>query len=219
MTNFPSQKEIIDTILQGILQARRSFYFWTNRRLSLSYAHEKILTMYVAQEIGKMKNAPEVFIDASIRDILRCSLEDRNIYPDFMKKRDIKDGVFTITLDERFEHKNHNDSISKVLISVRNGVINSKQEHLEKIDTICKILYFDKEFKESSLDYCVFAFYAEISNVARKKLDTRLKEIMKNFDNIVKEYPNLKSSYDGLDISKESNGEEWCIGTYTIKRG
>lgn len=218
LTKFPSQSRIIDTILQGILHARESFYFWTNHRLSLSYAHEKIVTMYVAQEIGKMRHAPEVFMDSDIRDILRCSLKDRDSYPDFMRKRGIKDGIFTIVLDERFEHKNDNDSISKVLISVRNAVINSKKEHLEKVDTICKMLYLDDEFSSSSLDYCIFAFYSEISSSARKKLDTRFKEITKKFDDIVKKYPNLTSSFYSLPVTKEENKEEWSAGTYVIKR-
>lgn len=218
MNKFPTQSRITDTILQGILHARKSFYFWTNSRLSLSYAHEKILTMYVAQEIGNMKNAPEVFMDSDVRDILRCSLENRDSYPDFMRKRGIKDGIFTIVLDERFEHQNDNDSISRVLVSVRNNVINSKSEHLEKIDTICRILYLDDEFSKSSLDYCVFAFYSEISSNARKKLDTRLKEITQKFDEIVKQYPNLTSSLYSLPITKEESKEEWSAGTYVIKR-
>lgn len=218
MTKFPAQKEVIDRCLQGILNAKESFSFWTNERLSLLYASDTILTMCVAQEISKIENAPEIFIDATIRDILRCSLESRDFYGDFMKKRDIKDGVFTITLDERFKHKNDNDSVSKVLISVRNSMVNSKPKHLSTIDTMCKMLYLNDEFNKSSLEYGVFTFYMEISSMARKKLDTRLKEIISNFDKIVSKYTNLSSLYNGLDIVKEKSGDEWCVGAYVIQR-
>lgn len=217
LTNFPTQEQIINTVLKGMLQAKENFSFWTNKRLSLSYAPQKILTMYVAQEIGKMKNAPEIFIDASTRDILRCSLENRDIYPEFMKKRQINDNEFAITLDKRFEHKNNNDSISKVIISIRNAVINPKNEYLNKIDNICKILYKDDEFKNSSLEYAIFAFNADLSNIARKRLDKRIPQLIKKFDTIVQSYPNLNSFYKSLDIIKEQNNEEWTIGCYIIE--
>ena len=66
--------------------------------------------------------------------------------------------LLSITLDERIPHNNHNDSISRVIISVKNNVINTKKEYLDEIDRICKMIQRDEEYKESSLDYGVFAF-------------------------------------------------------------
>lgn len=217
MSNFPKQEDIINRVLKGILNAKESFSFWTNTRLLLSYAPQKILTLNVAQEIGKMQNAPEIFVDATVRDILRCSLEDREVYPEFMRERKIDDGEFTITLDERFEHKNHNDSISRVLISVRNAVINTKDEHINKVTNICKMLYRDEKYSKSSLDYAIFAFNADLTKDARKKLDKRIPSIIEKFDLIVNQYPNLNSFYKGLDIVVEDNKDEWTVGCYVIE--
>lgn len=216
MTKFPSQKNVVDSILGGIVKAKNNFLFWTNDRLSLSYGPHKIVTIHIAQELALLEDTPEIFINATITDILRCSLKDRESYFSFMKDRDLKDGSLSITLDERFEHKNDNDSISKVIISVQSNVINAKTEYLSEIDTMCKMLNTDNAYKESTLDYGVFAFYSDISNDARKKLDKRIPELVKNFDKVVAKYANLKASFKGGDINKTAEGE-WSIGSYVIE--
>ncbi len=144
--------------------------FWTNDRLSLSYGPHKIVTIHVAQEIAQIENSPpEIFINATVTDILRCSLPKRDQFLEFMSKRDLSEGTFSITLDERFKHENDNDSVSRVIISVKNNVINSKAEYLDEIDRICKMINRDEDYKSSSLDYGVFAFYSDLTQEARKK--------------------------------------------------
>lgn len=217
MNNFPSQNSIIDAVLEGIQNAQDSFRFWTNQRLSLYYAPRKMLTMNIAQSIAKLSNPPEIFLDATIADILRCSLKDRKSYIEFMKKRDLEQSDFAITLDKRFEHKNHEDSISKVVISVRNLMINSRGEHLNKIEQLCKMLHRDEEYSYSSLDYGLFCFYSEISSNARKKLDKRIPQIIEKMENIVSLYPKLKSSYKILDIVDTKEGGQWSAGCFIIE--
>ncbi|AXH12358.1 hypothetical protein [Halarcobacter bivalviorum] len=218
MSNFPKQNEVVDAILNGIVQAKNNFLFWTNNRLSLSYGPHKIVTIHIAQEIAKIKEkAPEIFINATVTDILRCTLPDRTEYPNFMAKRGLTEGTFSITLDERIPHSNNNDSISRVIISVKNNVINTKKEYLDEIDRICKMVQRDEEYKESSLDYGVFTFYSDITKDARKKLDKRIPEIIKNFDKVVAQYDNLKATFKGGEINKTDNDEEWSMSCYIIE--
>jgi hypothetical protein len=46
-----------------------------------------------------------------------------------MKQRYLTQDVLCLTLDERFEHKSDNDSISRVIMSLKNGVRNVKEEY------------------------------------------------------------------------------------------
>lgn len=216
MNRFPPQNEIIDSILKGMITAKTNYTFWTADELYLSYAPPKFLTIHVSQEIAKLENSPEIFIDATIADILRCSLPKRDSFRWFMSENNITQDVICLTLDERFEHKSDNDSISKVIMSIRNGVRNAQDEYKHDIDLMCKMLSRDKK-EESTLDYGVFAFYLDISNTARKKSDRRIEEIIESFDKIVASHKNLKSSFKGGDINIIENIGEWCVGCYVIE--
>jgi len=118
MSRFPVQTMVTDAILHGIVKAAENFLSWTNNRLFLSHGPHHIISIYVAQEIAALEDAPEIFIDATISDILRCSLPDREAYTGFMHKNRLARGTFSITLDERFDHQNDEDSISKVIMSI-----------------------------------------------------------------------------------------------------
>lgn len=216
MHKFPSKEEIVDSVITGITTAKANYTNWTSDELFLSYGPPKFLTIHVSQEIAKLENAPEIFIDATIADILRCSLPKRDAFKWFMKEHNIAQDVICLTLDERFEHKSDNDSISKVIMSIRNGVRNAQNEYQCDIHQMCKILQRD-EASESTLDYGLFAFYLDISNTARKKSEKRLEEIIETFDDIVSSYKNLKSSFKGGDIKKIENIGEWCVGCYIIE--
>ena len=217
MARFPDKQSVIDATIKGINRAKDNFLHWTNDRLYLSYAPAKMLSIHVAQEIAKIKNAPEVFIDATISDILRCSLKNRRAFLDYMDKKNISEGVFSITLDERFRHKNNNDSISRVVMSVKNGIRNIKNEYQNEIERICKMLDSSKE-EESTLDYGLLAFYSDLPKSARKKLSTRIPQIVKSFDEIVQKHPNLKSDFQSNGIQQIEDIGEWIIGVYIIER-
>lgn len=217
MNRFPPQDTIVNATIKGINQAKDNFLHWTNNRLYLSHAPAKMLSLHVAQEISKIKNAPEIFIDASISDILRCSLKDRSAFLNYMDKHSIKEGPFSITLDKRIKHKNNNDSISKVIISIKNGLRNIKSEYTNEIERICKMLNSSKE-EESSLEYGLYAFYTDLPKSARKKLQARIPQIVHSFDKVVQKYPNLKSSFKDDGIHEIENIGEWTIGVYLIER-
>lgn len=216
MYKFPTQEEVIDATIKGIRIAKANFTYWTADELYLSYAPPKFLTIHVSQEIAKLQNSPEIFIDASIADILRCSLPNRNSFRDFMKEKYLSQDKMCLTLDERFEHKTDNDSISRVVMSIKNGVRNVKEEYKYEVEKICKILEREKK-EDSTLDYGVFAFYLDISNSARKKSKKRLSEIIDSFDKIVSNYKNLKSTLKGGDINIIENIGEWCVACYIIE--
>lgn len=216
MSIFPSKDQVIDSVIAGIQNAKNNYTFWTSDELYLSYAPPKFLTIHVSQEIGKLQDAPEIFIDATVADILRCSLPNRTDFRDFMKKNYIMDRYMCLTLDERFVHKSDNDSVSKVIMSLKNGVRNVQEEYRNDIDLMCKML--DRENKaDSTLDYAIFGFYLDISSSARKNAQERLDNIIEAFDNIVGSYKNLKSSFRGGDIKKIDKVGEWCIGCYIIE--
>ncbi len=217
MARFPTQQTVIDATIKGINKARENFLHWTNDRLYLSYAPAKMLSIHVAQEISKIKNAPEVFIDATISDILRCSLKDRKAFLEYMDKNSLSEGLFSITLDERFRHKDDNDSISRVIISIKNGIRNIKTEYLNEVTRICKMLNSSKD-EESTLEYGLIAFYTDLPKSAKKKLSVRIPLIIESFNEVVQKYPNLKSSFQDSGIHEIKDIGEWSIGIYTIER-
>jgi len=216
MRKFPSQNEIITSVIDGIKTAKNNYSLWTADELYLSYAPVKFLSIHVSQEIAKLKNAPEIFIDATIADILRCSLAKRDNFKTFMKEKYLTPDVLCLTLDERFEHKTDNDCVSRVIMSLKNGVRNVQEDYKSDVERICKMI--DRENPEdSSLDYGLFAFYLDISNSARKKSEKRLSEIIESFDKIVNEYKHLTSRFVGGDINKIENIGEWTVGCYVIE--
>ncbi|WP_320034634.1 hypothetical protein [Halarcobacter sp.] len=216
MNIFPKKEAVIDAVLTGIENAKNNYSFWTADELYLSYAPPKFLSIHVAQEIAKLDAAPEIFIDATVSDILRCSLSNRGAFREFMRENYIMDRNLSITLDERFEHKSDNDSISKVIMSLKNGVRNVQQEYLDDIELMCKILQKDN-LNDTTLDYAIFGFYLDISSSARKKAQVRLDAIIESFDNIVSKFNNLKSTFKGGKIKKIEKVGEWCIGCYIIE--
>ena len=216
MSNFPTCSTITDAVLKGIVKTKENFLYWTNGRLFLSYGPNKIITIHIAQEISKLDNAPEIYIDATVADILKCSLNDRNAYTSYMEKQDIKQGVFSITLDERFEHKNDKDLISRAIISVKNGVRSANLEYQTEIDRICKML--DRDIcKTNNLNFGIFAAYCDLSENARKKLSKRLPEIKSKFDTVLKKFPSLQGTMKHTPIQKINEAGEWCAFCYVIQ--
>ena len=163
-----------------------------------------------------MPSAPEVFIDATVADILRCSLPDRKAFKSFMEKNALSQGTFGITLDERFIHHNNNDSISRVIIALHNGVRNVKPEYTHEIERLCKMLHRQKR-DDSTLDYGVFAFYADLSDSARKKLEKRIPEITASFDTVVSHFPSLQGRLIATPIAIVEDVGEWMAGCYVIE--
>lgn len=216
MADFPSKENTVQAILDGIIKAKENFLLWSNDRLFLSYGPQKIITIHIAQSLGAMKEQPEIYIDATVADILRCSLPDRKSYTKYMQNNALAQGTFNITMDERFTHESDNDSISRVIVSVKNGVRGAKPEFSNEIERICKMLDRDA-CSENSLDFGVFAFYADLSDNARKKLEKRLPEIIKSFDIVVKKFPSLKASHKGTGVMKVQSVGEWCALCYVIE--
>ena len=216
MNNFPTQEQVVHAVLSGITQAEKNFLFWTNNRLTLSSGPQKILCIHVAQTLSLIENAPEVFIDATVSDILRCSLPNRKAFKTFMEKNALSQGTFSITLDERFLHQNHNDSVSRVIMTLKNGVCNAKAEYSFEIERLCKMLQ-RKNKDESALDYGIFAFYTDISTTARKKLAKRVPEIIASFDEVVSHFPSLKANFHATPIKQVEDVGEWMAGCYVIE--
>jgi len=216
MNSFPNQTQIVDAVLLGIKTAKQNFTYWTVDELSLSYAPPKFLSIHVSQEIAKIENSPEIFIDATVVDILKCSLSHKESFREVMKNNMLAQSKMSLTLDERFEHKNDDDSVSRVIITLKNGVRNAKDEYKKDVETLCKMLQ-RKNRDDSSLDYALFAFSLEISSNARIRADKRVEEIISMFDEVVSSYKNLQSSFKGGDITTVNNIGEWCVGCYIIE--
>ncbi|APW64743.1 hypothetical protein LPB137_02225 [Poseidonibacter parvus] len=211
MNPFPEKKEVLEKVQKGILNARENFSLWTGEELYLSYAPANFLSIHISQEISKLSVLPEIFIDATIADTLKYALKNTDEYKSFMRKNEIMDRTFCITLDERFDHETNRDSIAKVIISVRNGVRNVKEEYLNDIDVMCKVI------SDSSLDYAVFAFYLDISNKARIKAKERINELISAFDEVSEKYKEISTRFIGGDINTIENIGEWSVGCYVIE--
>lgn len=202
--------------MNGIHCSVDNYAFWTSNKLNLSDACDDFMIIHIAQEIAKLQNPPEIFLHANITDILKCSLPTKEQYRYFMEKHLLAQDTIAITLDERFEHNEDNDSISRAVISVKNNVVNNKLEHLKSIEQLCKILQREKE-DESTLNFALFAFFLRISSDARIDAKTRIKNIILGFDNVVNKYDNLKSNFKGGDINAIENIGEWSVGCYIIE--
>lgn len=216
MNSFPKQEIIIDAIKEGIFNARKNYNFWTSEKIQLLDADDDFLTIHIAQEIAKLENPPEIFMHANISDILKCSLKTREEYRYFMKEHLLAQDTISLTLDKRFTHETNNDSVSVGVISVRNGVLNKKDEYAKNIDQLCKILQREQK-ADSTLDFAIFAFYLEISQNARIDANKRLSNILSSFDNVLTNYNNLKSNFKGGDINIIENTGQWCVGCYIIE--
>lgn len=214
--SFAPTEKIVDAILEGIKEAKANYTFWTADELYLSYAPQNFITIHVAQSIAKLENPPEIFIDASIADILRCSLSSRSEFGNFMYEKELPQDTFSLTLDDRKNHTSDNDSVSRAVISIKNGVRNAKEEFRREIHKLCRMLSFAEPDKSTLLFGC-FAFYLDLSCSARKKTQKRVEEIVGAFDVIVKKYPNIKSYFKGGDVNELKNIGEWTVGCYVIE--
>ncbi|WP_121627505.1 hypothetical protein [Poseidonibacter antarcticus] len=212
MNPFPEKKEVLQSVQKGILNARKNFSLWTGEELYLSYAPSNFLSIHISQEISKLSILPEIFIDATIADTLKYSLSNPDEYKSFMKNKEIADRTFCITLDERFDHETNRDSIAKVIISVRNGVRNVKEEYLNDIETMCKII------SDSTLEYAIFAFYLDISNKARIKAKERINELLIAFDETSSKYEKINTKFIGGEVNIIENIGEWSVGCYVIEK-
>ena len=216
MNNFPSKDLVLKSIKTGLENAKNNFTHWTSDELALSFAPPKFLTIHISQELAKLEFPPEIYIDASVSDILRCSLPNRDDYKTFMKNKGLSQDIVHLTLDERFSHQNDNDSVSRVIMTVQNGIRNVQDEYTKEIDKMCKMIDRTKK-EDSTLDYAVFTFYMDISNRARKKSARRLNEIIDSFDEVVQKYKTLESNFEGGDVTIVENTGEWCFGYYIIE--
>lgn len=213
---FPSKKSVIDSVISGILTAKENFTLWTGERVFLSYAPDNFLSIHISQSIAKLKDKPEIFINASLSDTLKYSLKTRNDYKDFMKKNKIVDKLYCITLDERFDHETKQDSVAKAIISVVNGLRNVKDEYINDIQTMCKVLNNQDE-EYLSIDYAIFAFYLDISSTAKIKAKNRITDIVDSFNSIVNKYEYLESKFIGGEINTIENIGEWSVGCFVIE--
>ena len=75
-----------------------------------------------------------------------------------------------------------------------------------------------KKVEESStLDYGVFAFYADLSTSARKKLNKRIPDVIASFDEVVSHFPTLKASFVQTPVQEVVDLGEWMAGCYVIE--
>ncbi len=216
MNKFSSQNDIVNAIVKGVNCSVDNYAFWTSKKLYLSDATDNFLTIHIAQEIAKLQNPPEIFLDAKITDILKCSLSRKEQYKFFMEKHMLSQDTISITLDERFENNSDTDLVSRVVIDVKNNVVNNKKEYSQRIEQFCKLLQRDKK-EDSTLDFAVFAFFLQISCEARIDVKKRIENIISSFDTVVNNYKNLKSNFKGGEINTIENIGEWSVGCYIIE--
>ncbi len=85
MCIFPKQNDIVSVILKGVKTAKCDFTHWTAQELFLTKTITKILTIYIFQEIAKIKNNLKFFMDTTVTDILKCPLSKRDNFRKIME--------------------------------------------------------------------------------------------------------------------------------------
>ena len=213
---FPKQDKIVNAVFDGMKIAKENFTYWTKQDLLLQESTENFFTIHICQEISKLNNAPEIFIDAKMSDVLKCSLNTKDSYKEFMSKNDIKNVAYSITLDERIKHTKNNKAVSKAIIDINSNFTKLNNYHIETLNTMCKVLQRDNK-DDSSLEFAIFAFYLDVSFKARKKIQVRLDEIIGYFDSFISTKDNLSSYLKLSEIKQVKNEGEWCIGCYVIE--
>ncbi|MGE0739516.1 hypothetical protein [Sulfurimonas sp.] len=158
MITFP-EKNVIDAVLNGIENAHKKFYLWTNKKAWLSMAPEYMLNICIAEQISKLEKKPEIWFEVSVAQYISTKNVDR-------------DGRIDIVLDDT------NTGKSCVMIEVKNKIDKYTDPLNDDIVRICQLLEYNKEF-----EYGLIAFFANFSS--KKNINNLLQEIKQSAQKVI----------------------------------
>lgn len=150
MEKFP-EKNVIEAVLNGIENAHKKFYSWTNKKAWLSMAPEYMINICIAEQISKLEKKPEIWFEVPVAQYISTKKVDR-------------DGRIDIVLDDTDTGK------SCVMIEVKNKIDKYTAPLNDDIVRICQLLEYNKE-----LEYGLIACFVNFSS--KKNINNLLQEI------------------------------------------
>jgi len=186
---------LITAIEQGIKNAQTDYIAWSNG-WSISWSAEYILTVNIAQEIGKFKNEQNIngiFLESSVKSFA----DECSFYKKYIEDKDLRTGRFDICID-----------ISKnksTIIEVKNTI----QHKGEKLKSILKDIERCKYFIDNTKNV-EDAYICFLVDGTENKNDI-IEDKIKQFTNAIeKEFKELEFEVKTSEIHKEADNLYWA---------
>jgi hypothetical protein len=198
MSTFPTETQVINSILEGIKDAHENYVHWTNNGAWLSIAPEYMLNIFIGQHLSKLNPRPEVWFEITIKDLADyVSLKDQETtkkFIDDVERQNHQNEKIDIVLDD--EKQKH----SGVIIEVKNAISKYGEGCKKDIIRICNALSH-----ESSLQYGVFAFFA---NDNKKDIDAIIDDLEVAANKTIKD-ENFNIVLDKFSMPIEKDTDNW----------
>lgn len=176
MSTFPEKSDVIEAVLKGIENAHITNLKWTNDLAWLSLAPEYMINIFIGCSLENLKPMPQIWFEVGITDLVDSIAIKKDIEKKFIKniqRKDHQKEKIDIVLDDQEN--------SKVIIEVKNGVSQYGNGIEKDILRICNALSH-----ESSLDYGLFAFFA---NDDKRNILSVIDDIETQAKVIINQYP------------------------------
>ena len=178
---------LITAIEQGIKNAQTDYISWSNG-WSISWSAEYILTVNIAQKIGKLKDTNN--IEHSVDDFAsECNLDT--------KYSDLRSGRFDICIDI--------DEQKSTIIEVKNTI----QHEGGKLDSIVEDIKRCQYFIENSesVDDAYICFLIDDKQNSNQKIENKIEQ----FSDVIQEkFKELEFEVKTSEVHKEADNLYWA---------
>lgn len=210
---FPQKEQIVDAVLEGVVNAQKDFFKWTNQQVWVSLAPEYMLNIYIGQALAKLNPMPQIWFEIGIEDLaISSQLEKKDkekLYKE-IQRNDYKREKIDIVLDDFHE------SIPKAIIEVKNG-ISEIGDHIKKdIIRVCQALQH-----APNLQFGLFTAFANINkNISiTERLNDMLNDMYKiKAKNLDIEKYFLISLKTTEIVTQDSDGWSCAAACFIIER-
>ena len=183
---------LITAIEQGIKNAQTDYISWSNG-WSISWSAEYILTVNIAQKIGKLKdtnNIDGIYIEHSVDDFAsECNLDTKN--------SDLRSGRFDICIDI--------DEQKSTIIEVKNTIQHEGGKLDSIVEDIRRCQYFIENSK--SVEDAYICFLIDDKQNSDQKIENKIEQ----FTNVIQEeFKELEFEVKTSEIYKEADNLYWA---------
>jgi len=183
---------LITAIEQGIENAQTDYIEWSNG-WSISWGAEYILTVNIAQEVGKLKNTNNIdgiYVEHSVDEFAsECNLDTKNSH--------LRSGRFDICIDI--------DEQKSTIIEVKNTIQHEGGKLDSIVEDIRRCQYFIENSK--SVEDAYICFLIDDKQNSDQKIENKIEQ----FTNIIQEkFKELEFEVKTSDIHKEADNLYWA---------
>jgi len=183
---------LITAIEQGIENAQKNYISWSNG-WSISWSAEYILTVNIAQEVGKLKNTNNIdgiYVEHSVDEFaLECNLDT--------KDSDLRSGRFDICIDI--------DEQKSTIIEVKNTIQHEGGKLDSIVEDIRRCQYFIENSK--SVEDAYICFLVDDKQNSDQKIENKIEQ----FTNAIQEeFKELEFEVKTSEIHKEADNLYWA---------